>query len=237
MIHDLEGAPQIAAVVSGELETEGAGGSWPEVLSGLKTVLETGESLRGLNEHRSEWGGAASRRRYLGRSGRAPGIPAPHGRGRAPRARAPSSSTGTVDVPFRVRRWRPRPPVGSGSRSGPDRGSIPASAPHHWSSLAGGRAGVEASPGPELADEDHRLARLHLFPRLIASEASRGWGAVGAPKGRDREAGGPGRDRRGPERVCPPSHSPPRDATRAGCSGSGGTGCPGRSALQGLGPS
>ena len=46
-IHDdLEGAPQIAALVSGELETEGAGGGWPEVLSGLKTVLETGESLR-----------------------------------------------------------------------------------------------------------------------------------------------------------------------------------------------
>ena len=28
------------------METEGAGGGWPEVLSGLKTVLETGESLR-----------------------------------------------------------------------------------------------------------------------------------------------------------------------------------------------
>jgi uncharacterized protein YndB with AHSA1/START domain len=44
--HDLEGAPRLAALVSGELETEGAGGGWPEVLSGLKTVLETGESLR-----------------------------------------------------------------------------------------------------------------------------------------------------------------------------------------------
>ena len=45
-MHDLEGAPQLAALVSGELETEGAGGGWPEVLSGLKTVLETGEPLR-----------------------------------------------------------------------------------------------------------------------------------------------------------------------------------------------
>jgi uncharacterized protein YndB with AHSA1/START domain len=45
-IHDLEGAPQLAALVSGELETEGAGGGWPEILSGLKTILETGESLR-----------------------------------------------------------------------------------------------------------------------------------------------------------------------------------------------
>ena len=45
-IHDLEGAPQLASVVSGEQETEGAGGGWPEVLSGLKTLLETGESLR-----------------------------------------------------------------------------------------------------------------------------------------------------------------------------------------------
>ena len=28
------------------METEGAGGGWPEVLSDLKTLLETGESLR-----------------------------------------------------------------------------------------------------------------------------------------------------------------------------------------------
>ena len=45
-IHDLEGAPQLASVVSGQQETEGAGGGWPELLSGLKTLLETGESLR-----------------------------------------------------------------------------------------------------------------------------------------------------------------------------------------------
>ena len=49
-IHDLEGAPQLAALVSGEMETEGAGGGWPEVLSGLKTVLETGESLRATED-------------------------------------------------------------------------------------------------------------------------------------------------------------------------------------------
>ena len=46
VIHDLEGAPQVAALVDGEMESEGAGGGWPEVLSALKTLLETGESLR-----------------------------------------------------------------------------------------------------------------------------------------------------------------------------------------------
>jgi uncharacterized protein YndB with AHSA1/START domain len=44
--HDLEGAPKVAAIVAGELEDEGAGGGWSEVLSGLKTLLETGEPLR-----------------------------------------------------------------------------------------------------------------------------------------------------------------------------------------------
>lgn len=47
VIHDLEGAPRLAALVSGEMESEGAGGGWNEVLSGLKTLLETGEPLRG----------------------------------------------------------------------------------------------------------------------------------------------------------------------------------------------
>jgi uncharacterized protein YndB with AHSA1/START domain len=46
VVHDLEGAPRIAAIVSGELEDQGTGGGWAELLSGLKTVLETGEPLR-----------------------------------------------------------------------------------------------------------------------------------------------------------------------------------------------
>ncbi|MGH2677140.1 MAG: SRPBCC domain-containing protein [Actinomycetota bacterium] len=46
VIHHLEGAPRMAALTSGEGEGQGAGGGWPEVLSGLKTLLETGESLR-----------------------------------------------------------------------------------------------------------------------------------------------------------------------------------------------
>ena len=44
--HDLEGAPKVTALVTGEMEDEGGGGGWPEVLSGLKTLLETGEPLR-----------------------------------------------------------------------------------------------------------------------------------------------------------------------------------------------
>jgi uncharacterized protein YndB with AHSA1/START domain len=46
VIHDLEGAPRMAEQTSGDAEGQGAGGGWPEVLSGLKTLLETGESLR-----------------------------------------------------------------------------------------------------------------------------------------------------------------------------------------------
>ena len=45
LIHDLEGAPQLALLVGGQLEDTGAGGGWNWVLSGLKTVLETGTSL------------------------------------------------------------------------------------------------------------------------------------------------------------------------------------------------
>ena len=44
--HDLEGAPVLAVMVGGGREHEGAGGGWNEVLSGLKTLLETGEPLR-----------------------------------------------------------------------------------------------------------------------------------------------------------------------------------------------
>jgi uncharacterized protein YndB with AHSA1/START domain len=43
--HDAAGAPLIAAVLAGENEAQGAGGGWSEVLSGLKTLLETGVSL------------------------------------------------------------------------------------------------------------------------------------------------------------------------------------------------
>ena len=43
--HDLAGAPGLASLVAGELEGTGAGGGWAWVLSGLKTVLETGASL------------------------------------------------------------------------------------------------------------------------------------------------------------------------------------------------
>ncbi len=43
--HDLTGAPLWAAVLRGEYESHGAGGGWNEILSGLKTLLETGRSL------------------------------------------------------------------------------------------------------------------------------------------------------------------------------------------------
>jgi uncharacterized protein YndB with AHSA1/START domain len=47
VIHDLEGAPALAAIVGGKLEDagEGAGGGWAWVLSDLKTLLETGEAF------------------------------------------------------------------------------------------------------------------------------------------------------------------------------------------------
>jgi uncharacterized protein YndB with AHSA1/START domain len=46
-IHDLEGAPRLAAVIAGDLESEGQGGGWSEILSDLKSLLETGQPLRG----------------------------------------------------------------------------------------------------------------------------------------------------------------------------------------------
>ncbi|HLZ07628.1 MAG TPA: SRPBCC domain-containing protein, partial [Chloroflexota bacterium] len=45
VIHDLAGAPKLAVLMSGGMESEGAGGGWSWVLSSLKTLLETGESL------------------------------------------------------------------------------------------------------------------------------------------------------------------------------------------------
>jgi uncharacterized protein YndB with AHSA1/START domain len=47
VIHDLEGAPRLAAVVAGEMEDVGAGGGWSWVLSDLKSLLETGNPLAG----------------------------------------------------------------------------------------------------------------------------------------------------------------------------------------------
>jgi uncharacterized protein YndB with AHSA1/START domain len=47
VIHDVAGAPQIAALVTGEMEDQGAGGGWSAVLSSLKTLLETGKPLEG----------------------------------------------------------------------------------------------------------------------------------------------------------------------------------------------
>ncbi len=44
--HDLTGAPNTAAMVGGTVD--GAGGGWAEVLSDLKTLLETGSSLSSL---------------------------------------------------------------------------------------------------------------------------------------------------------------------------------------------
>jgi uncharacterized protein YndB with AHSA1/START domain len=43
VVHDVEGAPQIAALISGAMEDQGAGGGWVAILSSLKTLLETGE--------------------------------------------------------------------------------------------------------------------------------------------------------------------------------------------------
>ena len=46
VIHDFTGAPQHGAILSGQLEAEGAGGGWNWVLSDLKTLLETGRSFQ-----------------------------------------------------------------------------------------------------------------------------------------------------------------------------------------------
>jgi uncharacterized protein YndB with AHSA1/START domain len=47
VVHELEGAPRLAAILSGGMEAEGAGGGWAFVLSDLKTLLETGSALGG----------------------------------------------------------------------------------------------------------------------------------------------------------------------------------------------
>jgi hypothetical protein len=43
--HELEGAPRLAALVSGALEDQGAGGGHAWMLSELKTLLETGQAF------------------------------------------------------------------------------------------------------------------------------------------------------------------------------------------------
>lgn len=45
VIHELDGAPNLAAMVRGDMEAEGAGGGHPWVLSDLKSLLETGKIL------------------------------------------------------------------------------------------------------------------------------------------------------------------------------------------------
>jgi uncharacterized protein YndB with AHSA1/START domain len=47
LVHDLSGAPRLQLLMSGGLESQGAGGGWSWVLSDLKTLLETGERLAG----------------------------------------------------------------------------------------------------------------------------------------------------------------------------------------------
>ena len=45
VVHELEGKPTLSLLMSGAMEEQGAGGGWPFVLSSLKTLLETGESV------------------------------------------------------------------------------------------------------------------------------------------------------------------------------------------------
>jgi uncharacterized protein YndB with AHSA1/START domain len=47
LVHELEGAPRLAALLRGDFESEGAGGGWSWVLSDLKSLLETGSRLSG----------------------------------------------------------------------------------------------------------------------------------------------------------------------------------------------
>jgi uncharacterized protein YndB with AHSA1/START domain len=47
LVHELEGAPRLGALMRGDFEAEGAGGGWAWVLSDLKSLLETGARLSG----------------------------------------------------------------------------------------------------------------------------------------------------------------------------------------------
>jgi hypothetical protein len=64
---------QLALLVGGQMEDTGAGGGWNWVLSGLKTVLETGTSL--------DWQGSSPLRAETARRGpRRDGVSATGGR-------------------------------------------------------------------------------------------------------------------------------------------------------------
>ncbi|HJQ45922.1 MAG TPA: SRPBCC domain-containing protein [Amycolatopsis sp.] len=47
VVHELDNAPGLAAMVDGAGEDEGAGGGWAWILSDLKSLLETGKTLAG----------------------------------------------------------------------------------------------------------------------------------------------------------------------------------------------
>ena len=47
LVHELENAPRVAAILRGDWEAQGAGGGWAWVLSDLKSLLETGSRLSG----------------------------------------------------------------------------------------------------------------------------------------------------------------------------------------------
>jgi uncharacterized protein YndB with AHSA1/START domain len=51
VVHELEGAPTLQVLMSGGMEDGGAGGGWSWVLSSLKTLLETGQSLDSSGGH------------------------------------------------------------------------------------------------------------------------------------------------------------------------------------------
>jgi uncharacterized protein YndB with AHSA1/START domain len=53
LVHELEGAPNLAVLMAGDMEDQGAGGGWSWVLSDRKSLLETGTSMApedGLNQ-------------------------------------------------------------------------------------------------------------------------------------------------------------------------------------------
>ncbi len=45
LMHELEGAPNVALLLSGAMEDEGGGGGWNWVLCALKTFVETGKTI------------------------------------------------------------------------------------------------------------------------------------------------------------------------------------------------
>jgi uncharacterized protein YndB with AHSA1/START domain len=47
LVHETEGAPRLASILSGEWEDQGAGGGWSWILSDLKSLLETGKGFMG----------------------------------------------------------------------------------------------------------------------------------------------------------------------------------------------